>query len=219
MIRKYMKVKTVTQRTKDRQEVVCDSCKGLAKEHPGFFEVTTHHERWGNDSIDTYETRHFCCKACMDMFLNEYWNHPDYTDQAHIEFMQSVDRASHSFDDVVEEIDEEDEEMPSVDVTSDVDTEEVRTEVPKTELEKLVDLIEERHPDWNIEKAWDGVLLKGKDGKVVCQVEKNWKDSLLEGYDYARENEVTGLMTAEESLRWMEEIDLKGQTEVMKERG
>lgn len=209
MIRKYMKVKTITQRTKDRQEVVCDNCKELVKEYPGFFEVTTHHERWGNDSIDTYETRHFCCKACMDVFLNEYWNHPDYSDQAHIEFMQNVNRAGYSNDDLVEEIDEEDEERPTVDVTSDADTKEVLSEVPKTELEKLVDLIMKRHPDWNIEKAWDGVFLKGKDGRIVCQAEKHWKGDMIEGYDYTSQRDVNGTMTAEEALYWMEETNLK----------
>lgn len=217
MIRKYMKVKTVTQRIKDRQEVVCDNCKGLAKEYPGFFEVTTHHERWGNDSIDTYETRHFCCKACMDVFLNEYWNHPDHTDQAHIKFMQSVDRASNSFDDDVEEINEEDEEMPTVDVTCDADTEDVLIKVPKTELEKLVDLIEERHPDWNIVTAPNGFFLKNKDGRFICGIVNHWKSDMLEGFDCIRQRNVFGTMTAEEALRWMEEIDLKGDGKGLEE--
>ena len=109
--------------------------------------------------------------------------------------------------------------LPTVDVTSDVDTEEVLAEVPKSELEKLVDLIKERHPDWDIEEAWDGVFLTGKNGRIACHVAKHWKGDMLEGFDYTRMHNVTGTMTAEEALRWMEEIDLKGDGISLEEKG
>lgn len=76
----------------------------------------------------------------------------------------------------------------------------------KTELKKLVDLIAEEHPDWIIEKAWDGVFLKDSENRLVCEVMEHMKEDALEGYDHTRRRDVTGKMTAEKALRWMEGV-------------
>ena len=112
MIRQY--IKTETRIFMDRfitdQEVICDVCKTVLGKNDGFFQVTTHHDRWGNDSIDTFETRHFCCKECMDSFLDGYWDNPKNTDAADIEYLETVSRARCSPDDHIEKVDMDKEE-------------------------------------------------------------------------------------------------------------
>lgn len=102
MIRKYMRTKIVEQRTEERREVICDGCGKIMAW--GFFQVKTHHDRWGNDSFDSYETRHFCCKTCMDAFLDEYWSNPEYSDQADIEYCGPAAGATWSEGDEVETV-------------------------------------------------------------------------------------------------------------------
>ena len=103
MIRKYMRTRLVKQRTEERREVICDGCGKIIA--GGFFQVVTHHDRWGNDSYESRETRHFCCKACMDAFLDGYWSNPEYSDQADIEFCCHTDGATWSEGDEVETVD------------------------------------------------------------------------------------------------------------------
>lgn len=37
-----------------------------------YFNITTHHSDWGNDSIDSYENYHACCPECAMKFVSEY---------------------------------------------------------------------------------------------------------------------------------------------------
>ena len=69
--------------------IICDICKKeikgekdykrryLKMEH--FYEVTTHHHDWGNDSIDSYENRDICGEECLFKFLKEYFDGTDAT--------------------------------------------------------------------------------------------------------------------------------------------
>ena len=41
--------------------------------HP-YFDITTHHSDWGNDSCDSYEYFHACSPACALKFATEYLN-------------------------------------------------------------------------------------------------------------------------------------------------
>lgn len=109
MIRKYFRTetRTVTDRFEVKQEVICDTCKKVIGKWDGFFQVRTGHDRWGIDSIESRETHHFCCKRCMDAFLDDYWKEPENTDSADIEFVVNQNRASHSPDDSVQEVFEE----------------------------------------------------------------------------------------------------------------
>ena len=104
MIRKYIEEALVKMTREVRREVVCDNCNETIREDDGFFEVVTGHSRWGYDSIDSLETRHFCCKKCMNAFLDGYWKFPQVTDKADIRYMIGVGLASTSPDDEVEEV-------------------------------------------------------------------------------------------------------------------
>lgn len=48
-----------------KSESVC------GREYP-FFSITTHHNDWGNDSIDSYEYFHACSSECATKFAQEY---------------------------------------------------------------------------------------------------------------------------------------------------
>ena len=41
--------------------------------HP-YFDITTHHHDWGNDSVDSFEYFHACSPKCALKFVDEYLN-------------------------------------------------------------------------------------------------------------------------------------------------
>ena len=107
-----------------------------------------------------------------------------------------------------------------VDLTTDTDIEPVLAEVPKTELEKLVDMIEEKHPEWNVEVTDIGVWL-WVDEKCVYDVvchpgTYGYEDGLLEGWTGKRSDDTDGWLTAEEALILFEKA-LKGQGKDLEE--
>ena len=57
-------------RTEKVVGVKCDICK---KEITGkFWRLTTHHNDWGNDSIDSYEHFDLCSRECINRALDDY---------------------------------------------------------------------------------------------------------------------------------------------------
>lgn len=57
-------------RTETVAAVKCDIC---GKEITGkFWHLTTHHNDWGNDSIDSYEYYDLCSRECIDKALDNY---------------------------------------------------------------------------------------------------------------------------------------------------
>ena len=42
-----------------------------------YYEISTHHNDWGNDSIDSYESKDICNENCLFNFLKEYYNGSD----------------------------------------------------------------------------------------------------------------------------------------------
>lgn len=59
------------------------------KENIPFFEITTGHHDWGNDSIDSVEIKHACSPECLMEFVGKYINvnfkgiHTDYINIEH----------------------------------------------------------------------------------------------------------------------------------------
>ena len=60
----------------------CDICfkdipptsKSFPRTNHPYFDITTHHRDWGNDSCDSYEYFHACSPACALKFATEYLN-------------------------------------------------------------------------------------------------------------------------------------------------
>ena len=83
---------------------------------------------------------------------------------------------------------------------------------PKTEIEKLEDLIRERHPEWNItvEPCYEGQkLMLVLHDKCVCDVVCHYysyggKEGLLEWWDLKKGTDPVGWLSAEEALELFE---------------
>ena len=71
MSKKYINKKVeVNKRVLDG--VICDTCNKEIKEGL-YFEVTTGHHRWGNDSVESIEEFDYCSKDCLDVAYDEYY--------------------------------------------------------------------------------------------------------------------------------------------------
>lgn len=81
---KEYKDKKIIQIDEVEVGIKCDRCKKIIKNEDDYnrkylqgkhyYEVTTHHHDWGNDSIDSYEDYDFCNEKCLFEFLKEYYN-------------------------------------------------------------------------------------------------------------------------------------------------
>ena len=88
-MRKY-KRKEIKKYEEIENETICDICKkqilgeedyktSFRTKMSHFYEITTHHNDWGNDSVDSYEYFDACCEECLFKFLKEYFDGTDAT--------------------------------------------------------------------------------------------------------------------------------------------
>ena len=69
------KTHTVTEKVLVKETRYCDVCN---KEIKGsYWQLTTHHNDWGNDSIESYEYFDVCSKECMREKFEEYLEDSD----------------------------------------------------------------------------------------------------------------------------------------------
>ena len=62
----------ITEQVLVRSAIICDVCKKEIQSDAGYWEVTTHHNDWGNDSIDSYEAFDICSVECLKSKFDEY---------------------------------------------------------------------------------------------------------------------------------------------------
>ena len=55
-----------------QSKIVCDGCKKEINPKQGYFHVSTSHNDWGNDSIDSLEQYDFCSPDCLYEFARPY---------------------------------------------------------------------------------------------------------------------------------------------------
>lgn len=67
-----IKEHTVTERVLVKRELICDICKQKILHGVGYWEVTTHHNDWGNDSCESYEHFDVCSVECLKSKFDEY---------------------------------------------------------------------------------------------------------------------------------------------------
>lgn len=85
MVRNIEKEVTVTEKRAIGKQIYCDACEKLIFDtqdidtyhdphrHPTqYWEVTTGHYDWGNDSCDSVETRQYCSKECLTKAFDQY---------------------------------------------------------------------------------------------------------------------------------------------------
>ena len=85
MIREVEKEVTVTEKRVIGKQIYCDTCKKLIfdtqdvdtyhnpRRHPKqYWDVTTGHYDWGNDSCDSIEICQYCSKECLTKAFDQY---------------------------------------------------------------------------------------------------------------------------------------------------
>lgn len=75
-IKKHYEVMTheVTESVLVGKTLYCDICKKEIEKGNGYWEVTTGHNDWGNDSRDSIEHFDVCSDVCLMMKFGEYIN-------------------------------------------------------------------------------------------------------------------------------------------------
>lgn len=79
--------------TRKLKGVKCDRCgkmlepirsaavtRSYGKDFPRYYEVTTGHNDWGNDSIESFKTEDIC-EDCLPAYFNEWRENNSYTAQ------------------------------------------------------------------------------------------------------------------------------------------
>lgn len=72
------KVEKEIREIKTASKIICDTCYEKV-EKDIYFEVTTGHALWGNDSIDSVVHYQFCSYPCMKKHMDEYFEKPERT--------------------------------------------------------------------------------------------------------------------------------------------
>ena len=73
---KEFEYKEITKTEKILKGIVCNECKTEINKANGFsfyYEVTTHHDHWGNDSGDSYRYGDLCSIECLTKNMTEYY--------------------------------------------------------------------------------------------------------------------------------------------------
>lgn len=82
---KITKTETVTKPRKISYVVgvSCDRCGDIIQNGEVYYNVTTHHNDWGNDSIDSYEDFDLC-SDCYLPFTEKYFKEATGTEEINI---------------------------------------------------------------------------------------------------------------------------------------
>lgn len=86
-MRKYKYIEKIA-RIETVVGIKCDICK---KEITGkYWRLTTHHDDWGNDSIDSYEHFDLCSRECINKALDDYIKNCEGSDTQCFELEQDI---------------------------------------------------------------------------------------------------------------------------------
>lgn len=85
-MKKYEKIQVVSVEKKVKS-IECDNCECeiLKTDKDHYYEVTTSHNRWGNDSIDSIERLDLCSRWCLEANFNSYFDDADDTSKYEVE--------------------------------------------------------------------------------------------------------------------------------------
>lgn len=88
-MKKY-EYKEVVKEEKVLKEIICDECERSMSEteHDFYYEVTTSHGLWGNDSIESFEYLDFCSWQCLTNNQGKYFADARYSCRYEIELVE-----------------------------------------------------------------------------------------------------------------------------------
>ena len=67
-----VKTHTVTERVCGKETMHCDVCNGVIDGNKAYWELTTGHHDWGNDSCESIEHFDVCSESCLMKKFSEY---------------------------------------------------------------------------------------------------------------------------------------------------
>lgn len=67
-----IKTHTVTERVCVKETTYCDVCNGVIGNNEDYWELTTGHHDWGNDSEESIEHFDICSETCLREKFDEY---------------------------------------------------------------------------------------------------------------------------------------------------
>lgn len=84
---KHYEEKEVLKKEKVLQKITCDNCKTNINESTNdhYYEVTTCHDDWGNDSIDSLMHYDFCSYKCLSENMEVYFETANGSEKYEIE--------------------------------------------------------------------------------------------------------------------------------------
>lgn len=86
-MREYKSIEKIVKAEK-LATIKCDFC---GKEITGkFWQLTTHHYDWGNDSVDSYARFDLCSRECINRALDDYIKNCEVSDTQCFELEQEV---------------------------------------------------------------------------------------------------------------------------------
>lgn len=79
------KVRKIEKETSEIEYIRCDKCNKKISSNKRFYKVTTSHNSWGNDSVDSIR-EYDICEKCISKFLKEYFDNAKYgTEEVEVE--------------------------------------------------------------------------------------------------------------------------------------
>jgi hypothetical protein len=87
---KEYEIKEVVKKQEVLKKITCDNCdKDITEtEMDYFYEVSTSHHKWGNDSIESFKEYDFCSYNCMLEHLFDYFKNAQETYKYEIEIVR-----------------------------------------------------------------------------------------------------------------------------------
>ena len=67
-----IKTHTVTEKVCVKETMYCDICNGVIDNNAEYWELTTGHHDWGNDSVDSIKYFDVCSEVCLRKKFDEY---------------------------------------------------------------------------------------------------------------------------------------------------
>jgi hypothetical protein len=82
---KIYEEKPVTKIERTLTKIVCDRCKKEIEKEKHYYEVTTEHEDWGSESIESIDDKDICSDECLQKEFESYLEFKSNTKQIRIE--------------------------------------------------------------------------------------------------------------------------------------
>lgn len=95
-MRYYGKPKIIKNEERKCEYIRCDVCDKKIKNREKYFEVTTSHNDWGNDSVDSIRYKDVCVN-CINKFVEDYLEEYKNSNTAEIEIESNIFIENHGY--------------------------------------------------------------------------------------------------------------------------